>query len=109
MKKENKHVFKYLNEFLPSDDWFPYEYIDAEFNKKLDKIKGILADNEMEKETKHYVEYLNNNTNWLKMVTIEIDKFLINREYINFFIIMYIQWRKDDSSTSYFLTLIIPS
>ena len=26
---ENKDVFKDLNEFPPSDDWFPYEYIDA--------------------------------------------------------------------------------
>ena len=33
----------------------------------------------MKKDTKHYVEYLNHNTNWLKTITIEIDKFLINR------------------------------
>ena len=39
----------------------------------------------MEKETKHYVEYINNNTNWLKKINTEIDKFLIDREYINFF------------------------
>ena len=38
-------MFKDLNEVTPSYDWFPYEYIDAEFNKKLDKIKGQLAGN----------------------------------------------------------------
>ena len=32
---ENKYVFKDLNEFPPSDDWFPYKYIDAEVMKKV--------------------------------------------------------------------------
>ena len=61
----------------------------------------------MEKETKHYVEYLNHNPKWLKMITIEIDKFLINSEYINFFIIMYMRCSKDDGSFSSSQTLII--
>ena len=37
-----------LNEFPPSDDWLPYEYIDAEVTKKLDKTEGQLVGNEME-------------------------------------------------------------
>ena len=45
----------------------------------------------MEKKTKYYVEYLNHNPNWLKTMTIEIDKFLINREYFDFFMQMYMQ------------------
>ena len=45
----------------------------------------------MEKETKHYVESLNQDPNWLETITIEIDNSLINREYIQFFIIMYMQ------------------
>ena len=32
---KNRDVFKYLNEVLLSYDWFPYEYIDAEVNKKF--------------------------------------------------------------------------
>ena len=71
---ENKYVFKDLNEVPPSDDWFQYEYIDAEVNNKLDKNKGQLVGDEMEKETKNYVESLNHNLNRLKMITIEIDK-----------------------------------
>ena len=63
-------MFKYLNEVPPSDDWFPYEYIDAEVNNKLDKTKGQLAGNEMEKETKYYVESLNHDLNWLKKLFI---------------------------------------
>ena len=48
-------MLKYLNEVPPSDAWFPCEYIDSEVNNKLDKTKGRLAGDEMEKETKHYV------------------------------------------------------
>ena len=44
---ENKDVFKDLNEVPPSDNWFTYEYIDAEVNNKLDKTKVQLAGNEM--------------------------------------------------------------
>ena len=45
-------MFKDLKEVLPSDDWFPYEYIDAEVKKKVEKTKGKLAGDDMEKETK---------------------------------------------------------
>ena len=77
-------MFKDLNEVPPSDDLFQYKYIDAEVNKKSEKTKGRLAGDEMKNETKHYVEYLNHDPNWLKTITTEIDKFLIDREYINF-------------------------
>ena len=41
-------------------------------NNKLDQTKGRLSGDEMEKETKNYVEYLNHDPNWLKKITIEI-------------------------------------
>ena len=85
---ENRDVFKDLNDIPPSDDSFPYEYIYAEVKKKVDETKGKLAGHEMEKETKHYVESLNHDPNWLRTITIEIDKFLIDREYIDFFMQM---------------------
>ena len=44
-KNENKDVYKYLNEVPLSDDWFPYEYIDDNFNNKFDKTKVVLAVN----------------------------------------------------------------
>ena len=62
----------------------------------------------MEKEIKHYVQSLNHNINWLTMITIEIDKFLIDHEYINLFMLIYMQWIKDEGSTSSFRILIIP-
>ena len=99
---ENRDVFKDLNEVPPSDYWFPYEYIDNEVKKKVDKTPGQLAGDEMEKETKHYVKYINHDTNWLKTVTIEINEFLVNREYIDFIMQMYIKWSKNNCSTSSF-------
>ena len=48
----------------------------------------------MEKETKRYVESLNRNPIWLKNITIEIDEFLIDREYIDFFMQMYMKLSK---------------
>ena len=62
----------------------------------------------MEKETKHYVEYLNHDPNWLKKISIEIDKLLINHEYIELFMQMYMQWSKDDGYTSSFQKFVIP-
>ena len=38
----------------------------------------------MEKETRYYMESINQNPNWLKMVIIEIDKCLIDSEYIDY-------------------------
>ena len=95
-------MFKDLNEVQHSYDWFPYEYIDYEVNMKVDKTKGQIAGYEMENETKNNVEYLNHDPNWLQAITIDIDKFLIYREYIGFFVQMYIQWSKDDGSTPSF-------
>ena len=69
-----------LNEVPTSDDWFQYKYIDSEVKKKVDKTKRQLAGYEMEKEIKHYVEYINPNKNWSKKIYIEIDEFLINCE-----------------------------
>ena len=68
---------------------------------------NIFTGNEMEKETKNDVEYLNHDPNWLKTIIIEIDKLLTYREYINFFMKIYMQWSKVDGSTSSFRTLII--
>ena len=48
-------MFKDLNEVPPSEYWFPYEYIDADVNKKIYETKGQLAGDEMEKKTKNYV------------------------------------------------------
>ena len=67
-------MIKNLNKVPPSDDWFTYESIDSEVNKTLDKTKGQVTGNEMEKQNKYYVESINQDPNWLKTNTF----FLIN-------------------------------
>ena len=62
----------------------------------------------MKKYTKQYVESLNHDPNWLKTITIDIYKFLINCEYIDLFMQMYMQWKKGNGSTSSSQILIIP-
>ena len=57
----NRDVLKYLNYVQPSCDCLTYEYIDADIKKTLNETKGQLVGNEMEKETKHYVESFNHN------------------------------------------------
>ena len=37
-----KYVFKYLNDFPSSDDWFPHEHIDSALNKKVEKNQGTI-------------------------------------------------------------------
>ena len=93
-------MFRNLNEVPPSYDWLTYEYIDSEAKKKLDKTKGRLSGDEMEKETKLYVECINHDLNCLKTINIEIDKFFIDCEYINFFVQIYMQWSKYDGCNS---------
>ena len=66
----NIDFFKDSNEVPPSYDYFPYKYIDAEVNNKLGKTKGRIAGDEMINDTKHYVESLNHNHNWLNTITI---------------------------------------
>ena len=53
------------------------------------------------------MEYLNHDPNRLKRIYIEIDKFLINRECIDLFMQIYMQWRKYYGSTSSFQKFII--
>ena len=62
----------------------------------------------MEKETKHYVESLNHDPNWLHTIIIEIDKLLINCEYTDFFMQMHMKCIKDNGSNLSFQKLIIP-
>ena len=66
------------DEVPPSDDWFSYEYINAEVNNKLDNTKGLLAGDEMEKKTKNDVESINHDPNWLEIITIGNNNFLID-------------------------------
>ena len=88
----------YFNPTL--ETWFPNKYIEDETKKKLDKTRVKLANDEMENEIRHYVESLNHDPQWVRRITNDINKLLVDREYIDFFMQIFIQWIKDNGYTS---------
>ena len=44
-----------------------------------------------------YIDSLKHNPSWVGRIDNKINKLLVNREYIDFFIQIYIQWRSDNS------------
>ena len=65
---------------LKSENWFPNKYIESEIKKKLDKTRRQLASNEMENEIRHYIDSLNKNSQWVRRITNDINKLLVDRE-----------------------------
>ena len=88
-------------------NWFSNKYIEANIKKKLDKTRGQLASDEMGNEIRHYFQSINHYPQWVRRITNDINKLLVNREYIDFFMQIYMQWSKDSDYTSYNQKLII--
>ena len=65
------------------------KYIENEIKKKLDKKRGQLASDEMGNEIRHYIDYLNHDPYWVRRITNDINKLLVDREYIDFFMQIY--------------------
>ena len=51
----------------------------------------------MENDIRHYIDSLNNDLIWVGRITNDINKLLVNREYIEFFMKIYMQWIRDNS------------
>ena len=51
----------------------------------------------MENEIRQYIDSLNHNPIWVGRITNDINKLLVNREYIDFFMNIYMQWSSDNS------------
>ena len=75
--------------------------------RKLDKNGGQLASDDIENDIIHYVESLNHNSQWVMRIKIDINKLPVDREYIDFFMKIYMQWSKDNGYTSSNQKLII--
>ena len=100
-------MFSNLHDVPTSGNRFPNKYIEAEIKKKLDKTRGQFASDEMGNEIRHYVESLNHHPQWVRIITTDINNLLVGREYIDFFMQIYIQWSKDNGYTSSNQKLII--
>ena len=73
-------MFRNLDVDPTSETWFPNKYIEAEIKKKADKTRGKLASDEMEYEIRQYIDSLNDNPIWVRIITNDINKLLVNRE-----------------------------
>ena len=61
--------------------------------KKVDKTRGQLASDKMAYDIRHYIHCLQHNHFWVGIIKNDINMLLVNREYIDFFIQIYEQWR----------------
>ena len=51
----------------------------------------------MEYDIRQYIDSLKHNHFWVGIITDDINKLLVNREYIDLLIQIYMQWRSDNS------------
>ena len=61
----------------------------------------------MENEIRNYIDSHNQVLQWVRRITNDINKLLVEREYIDFFMKIYMQWSSDNSYTSSNQKLII--
>ena len=79
-----------------SENWSPNKYIESEIKKKVDKTRGQHASDEMEYDIRQYIDSLKHDPFWVGRITNDINKILVNCEYIGFFMQMYMQWSSDN-------------
>ena len=90
-------MFRDLDVDPTSETWFTNKYIEDDIKKKVDKTRGQLASDEMEYEIRQYIDSLYHNPIWVQGITNDINRLLVNREYIDFFMQIYMQWSSDNS------------
>ena len=90
-------MFRDLDVNPASETWFPNKYIEYDIKKKVDKTRGKIASDEIAFDIGQYIDSLKNNPFWLWRITNDINKLLVNHEYIDFFIQIYMQWSSDNS------------
>ena len=90
-------MFRDLNVDAKSETWSPNKYIEDDIKKKVDKTRQQLASDEMEYDIRQYIDSLKHDTFWVGRITIDINKLLVNLEYIDFFMQIYLQWSSDNS------------
>ena len=88
----HKNVFRYLYGISTSETWFLKKYNEDEIKKKVDKTRDKLASDEMAYDIIQYIDCLQHNTSWVGRIKNDINKLLVNREYIDFFVRIYEQW-----------------
>ena len=83
-----KNVFRYLYGISTSETCFPKKYIEDEI-KKVYKTSDELACDEMAYDIRQYIDCLQHDPSWVGKIRNDINKLLVNREYIDFLIQIY--------------------
>ena len=60
-------------------------------------MRGQIASDEMAYDFRQYIDSLKHVPFWVGRITNDINKLLVNREYIDFFMQIYTQWSSDNS------------
>ena len=92
-----KNVFRNLDGISTSETWFPKKYIEYDIKKKVDKTRDELAIDEMSYDIRQYIDCLQHDPSWVGRINNDINKLLVNLEYIDFFIQIHEQWSSDNS------------
>ena len=90
-------MFRDLEGISTSETFFPKKYIDDDIKKKVDKTRDQLESDEMAYDIRHYLHCLQHGHSWVGIFKNDINKLLVNREYIDFFIQIYEKWSSDNS------------
>ena len=65
--------------------------------EKVDKTRDQLASDKMAYDIRHYIHCLQHDHFWVGRIKNNINKLLVNHEYIDFFIQIYEQWSSYNS------------
>ena len=82
-------MFRDLDGISTSVTFFPKNFIDDEIKKRVDETRDQLASDKMAYDIRHYIHYLQHDHFWIQIIQNDINKLLVNREYIDFFIRIY--------------------
>ena len=87
--KTQENVFRDLYGISTSGFFFPNKFIDDEIKKRVDKTRDQLENDKMSYDIRHYINCLQHDQFWVQRIHNDINKLLVNREYIDFFIRIY--------------------
>ena len=73
------------------------KYIEDDIKKKVDKTREQIASDGMTYDIRQYIDSLKQYPFRVGRIKNDINKLLVNHEYIDFFIQIYIQWSSDKS------------
>ena len=92
-----KNVFRDLDGISTSETFFPNKFIDDKIKTNVDQTRDKLASDEREYDIRQYIHCFQHDHSWVGRINNDINKLLVNREYIDFFIQIYEHCSSDNT------------